>query len=40
VASEQVIVDHVEKFGEDHRIETEGPHPVERSRDRAPKAER
>jgi hypothetical protein len=40
VASEQVIVDHVEKFGEDHRIETEGPHPIERSRDRSPKAER
>jgi hypothetical protein len=40
VASEQVIADHVEKFGEDHRIETEGPHPVERSRDRTPKPER
>ena len=40
VPSEQVIVDNVEKFGEDYRIETEGPHPVERSRDRSPKAER
>jgi hypothetical protein len=38
--SEQVIAEHVEKFGEDYRVETEGPHPVERSRDRSPKPER
>jgi hypothetical protein len=40
VPSEQVIAEHVEKFGEDYRIETEGPHPVERSQDRTPKPER
>jgi hypothetical protein len=39
VPSEQVIADHVEKFGEDYRIETEGPHPVERSRGRTPEPE-
>jgi hypothetical protein len=38
--SEEVIAQHVEKFGEDYRLETEGPHPVERSRDRSPKPER
>jgi hypothetical protein len=40
VPSEEVIAEHVERFGEDHRLETEGPHPIERSRDRSPKPER
>ncbi|MGH9321751.1 MAG: hypothetical protein ACRD3V_17910, partial [Vicinamibacteria bacterium] len=34
VPSEQVIRDHVEQFGEDYRLETEGEHPVKRFRDR------
>ena len=32
VPSEQVIEDHVERFGTDYRVETEGAHPVERLR--------
>lgn len=34
VPSEQVIREHIDQFGEDYRLETEGPHPVERFRDR------
>ncbi|MEX5633134.1 hypothetical protein [Parafrankia sp. FMc2] len=32
VPSEQVIDDHRQRFGTDYRLETEGPHPVERLR--------
>ncbi len=32
--SQQVIRRHIDEFGEDHRLETEGPHPVARFRER------
>jgi hypothetical protein len=35
VPSEQVIEEHVERFGTDYRIETDGEHPVERLRQSA-----
>lgn len=34
VPSQQVIQDYIERHGQDYRLETEGPHPVERFRDR------
>ncbi len=36
VPSEQVIVEHVKQFGEDFRLTTEGPHPVEALREGPP----
>lgn len=35
VPSQQVIRDYVERHGEDYRLETEGPHPIESFRDRS-----
>lgn len=29
-----MIAEHIQRFGQDYRHETEGPHPVERFRDR------
>lgn len=34
VPSDQVVSEHVQRFGTDYRLETEGPHPVERLRER------
>jgi hypothetical protein len=28
VPSEQVIAEHMERFGTDYRLETDGPHPA------------
>lgn len=34
VPSQQVIEDYIRRYAQDYRLETEGPHPVERFRDR------